>query len=208
MPERRGAEADRMDRDHPDKNKDDRRRSPRFNCAGLAKISNLPSNGIFLPGSVRDLSLSGCAIDTPMAIEFGTRAELVVHVNSSSFRVVGEVRQIRGRSGAGFEFVQLSAAGKDCLANMIDDLARLQAAINKMRSPRPDVDLESLRNGAGGAEFLGVMFRKSFAFPVLNPPAIGVNGSGSEVGTFASAAQKKDEIAKLQPLVISVDLFV
>jgi hypothetical protein len=212
MPERSDAEAGRLHRANLDKglsdtNKD-RRRSPRFNCAGLAKISSLPSNGIFLPGSISDLSLGGCAIDTSPLINFGTRAELVVHVNSSSFRVVGEVKQLRRRTGAGFEFMQLSAAGKDCLANMINDLARLQAAMKKMRSSPPDTDLESLKNGLGGADLLGVIFNKRVALSGMILPATAANDLGSEAPEFEAASQNKDRAAEPQRLVISVDLFV
>ena len=79
---------------------DVRPRNPRFRCGGVAKISLLPSNGLFLSGKILDLSLGGCCVDTPVPIECGARAEIVVHVNSSSFRAVGEVRGIPGNSEA------------------------------------------------------------------------------------------------------------
>lgn len=82
------------------KGDDDRPRNPRFSCGGVAKISLLPSNGLFLSGKILDLSLGGCCVDTPVPIECGARAEIVVHVNSSSFRAVGEVRGIPGNSEA------------------------------------------------------------------------------------------------------------
>jgi hypothetical protein len=65
---------------------DDHPRNPRFSCGGLAKISLLPSTGILFPGKIRDLSLGGCCVDTPVPIECGARAEIVVHANSASFR--------------------------------------------------------------------------------------------------------------------------
>jgi len=82
-----------------------RPRNPRFSCGGLAKISLLPSNGIFLSAKIRNLSLGGCCVDTSVPIECGARAEIVVHVNSSSFRAVGEVRGIHGNSEAGIQFI-------------------------------------------------------------------------------------------------------
>jgi hypothetical protein len=117
-------------------NADDvRPRSPRFSCGGVAKISLLPSNGIFVPGKIRDLSLGGCCVDTPMPIECGARAEILVHVNSASFRAVGEVRGIRGNSEAGIEFVYLSRGGKDLLADLIAELARLQRSYISSKLP-------------------------------------------------------------------------
>ena len=97
---------------------DVRPRNPRFSCGGLAKISVLPSNGLYLSGKILDLSLGGCLVDTAVPIECGARAEIVVHVNSSSFRAVGEVRGIHGNSGAGIQFIYLSRGGKDRLAEL------------------------------------------------------------------------------------------
>src|ERR1039458_2317010 len=106
MPERTGAD-------------EDRRRSPRFTCGGHAEIVCLPSTGILVPGTIRDLSLHGCWVDTSLPIDCGARAEIVVRVNADSFRAVGDVRAVRGPSGAGVEFVHLSAGGKDMLAGLV-----------------------------------------------------------------------------------------
>jgi hypothetical protein len=51
-------------------------------------------------------------------IECGARAEIVVRVNSSSLRAVGEVRGIHGNSEAGIPFICLSRGGKDLLAEL------------------------------------------------------------------------------------------
>ena len=112
----------------------DRRRSARFSCSGDAKISRLPSDGSILPGKIVDLSLGGCCVDTTLPIRCGVRAEIVVRVNAASFRALGEVRAIRGPSGSGMEFVQLSAIGKDLLADLVAELARLQAVMNMLRT--------------------------------------------------------------------------
>jgi PilZ domain len=92
----------------------------------VAKIGLLPSNGLFLSGKIRDLSLGGCCADTPVPMECGARAEIVVHVNSSSFRAVGEVRGIHGNSEAGIQFIYLSGGGKDLLADLLAELARFR----------------------------------------------------------------------------------
>ena len=124
---------------------DDRRDGPRFCCGGHAAIRCLPSDGIVLPGKIRDLSLGGCCVDTTLPIPCGARAELVVRVNAASFRAVGEVRAIRGQSGACLEFVQLSARGKGVLADLVTELARLQAVMNDIKSTRREIDPESFR---------------------------------------------------------------
>ncbi|HKM49180.1 MAG TPA: PilZ domain-containing protein [Terriglobales bacterium] len=124
---------------------EDRRRSPRFTCGGQAKINCLPSDGVILSGTVRDLSLHGCCLEIPQPFDCGVRAEIIVRVNAASFRAVGEVKAIRGPSTAGMEFVHLSAGGRDLLADMVARLARLQAIMNQLRSARREMDAESFR---------------------------------------------------------------
>ena len=124
---------------------ENRPRHPRFNCGGIATFSRLPSNGIFLPGQVRNLSLGGCCVDTTLPMERGVRAELVVHVNSASFRAVGEVRGRRGHSEACIEFVYLSRGGKSLLADVLAELARSEAAVNQLKSARYAEEMELFR---------------------------------------------------------------
>jgi hypothetical protein len=92
---------------------DDRRRSPRFICGGLAKILCLPSDGIYLAGKVRDLSMNGCGIETVSPLECGARAEILLQVSDTSFRAIGQVKAVRGPGGIGMEFIQLSSGGHD-----------------------------------------------------------------------------------------------
>ena len=77
MPEPTNPELTTEEKDRGDK---ERRRAPRFNCGGYVEINWLPSNGIYVPGKVRDLSLHGCCIDTKALIECGMLAEIVVRV--------------------------------------------------------------------------------------------------------------------------------
>ncbi len=193
MPEGSNADNDRAN--------NDRRRSTRFSCGGDAKLTRLPSNGIILPGKIRDLSLHGCLIDTTLPIDCGVRAEIVVRVNAASFRAVGEVKAIRGGSGAGMEFVHLSAVGKDRLSDVIAELARLQAVMNKLRSVRREMDAESFRGQLETGKLQAAML--SERFPVLRTI---LKAEGSEPDQAASG--DKDRIVEAQPLVITVDIFV
>ena len=193
MPERSNADNDRAD--------NDRRRSTRFSCGGDAKLTRLPSNGVILPGKIRDLSLHGCLIDTTLPIDCGMRAEIVVRVNAASFRAVGEVKATRGGSGAGMEFVHLSAVGKDRLSDVIAELARLQAVMNKLRSVRREMDAESFRGQLETGKLQAAML--SERFPVLRTI---LKAEGSEPDQAASG--DKDRIVEAQPLVITVDIFV
>jgi hypothetical protein len=122
----------------------DRRRSPRFACGGQARIVYLPSDGELVAGRLRDLSLGGCGIETVSPLACGTRAELLVRVNASSFRAVGQVRAIRVPFGIGVEFVQLSAGGQDMLVDLVRELERQQAIAKVLRAARRGPDEEVL----------------------------------------------------------------
>jgi len=182
MPERTDAEKDR-------------RRSPRFSCGGQARITPLPSNGIFLPGRVLDLSLHGCRVDTNMPMDCGVRAEFIVRVNTASFRAVGEVRAIRGRFGAGVEFVHLSARGKDMLGDLITQLERVQAVMDRLRAARCEMDAEFLRKQLEAGELQAALL--SMRFPFLKA----IESSERE------AAVGKDSTGEEKPLVVPVNLF-
>ncbi len=178
----------------------DRRRTPRFSCSGGAKITRLPSSGIFLPGTIRDLSLGGCCVDTTLPIDFGVRTEIVVRVNAASFRAVGEVKAIRGGATACMEFVQLSAGGKDLLEDLVAELARLQAVVNKLRAARHGMDAESFRRQLQAGKLQAVRFSERYPF-------LGTILSAEISEQDQAASVGEDRIVKAQPLVIPVDLF-
>src|SRR5208282_20039 len=142
----------------------DRRRSPRFSCGGQAEIVCLPSTGIIVPGTIRDLSLHGCCVSTPQPMDCGAQAEILVRVNSASFRALGKVAATRGRSGAGVEFVQLSTGGKEMLADLIMELARLQALMNRLRSERREIDAGSFRKELEDGRLQAALLSERFPF--------------------------------------------
>jgi len=119
---------------------EDRRRSPRVNCAGLAKIISLPSDGLTGPAKVLNLSLGGCGIETDFPLKSGTRAEILLQVNGSSFRATCQVRALRAPHGIGLEFVHLSTLGQDMLKELIRELARQRAIASTLRMGRRKTD--------------------------------------------------------------------
>ncbi len=187
---------------------DDRRGSPRFSCGGQVTISCLPSDGIVLPGKIRDLSLGGCCVDTTLPIARGARAELVVRVNAASFRAVGEVRAIRGHSGACLEFILLSAGGKGVLADLVTELARLQAVVNDMKATRREIDPESFRRQLDYRRLQATRLSRRFPLLGITLPLESSGGSpgvSPEPDDGASTGKNPREEERL--LVGPVDLF-
>ena len=213
MPERTDADIDCGDIDCRD---NDRRRSARFKCGGEAKISRLPSDGIFVPGKIFDLSLGGCCVDTTLPVDLGVRTEMVVRVNAASFRAVGEVRAIRSHFGAGIEFVHLSAGGKHTLADLVREMARLQAVMNKLKSARREIDAESFRKQLEEGKLQAAMLGERFPFlrSMLRAES-SRERSGESPEESPEESSEADQVASVgkhrivgaQPLVIRVDLF-
>jgi hypothetical protein len=174
---------------------DDRRRSPRFGCDGLAKILCLPSDGVYLAGKIRDLSLNGCGIETVSPLESGARAEILVQVSDTSFRAIGQVKAVRGPGGIGMEFIQLSAGGQDMLVELLRELARQQAIANTLRAARREPDPEQWNQARAALLKESVpMFRRIVASQVPEVSPILVDRS----------ALILDEESKVTPL----DLFI
>ena len=178
---------------------EDRRRTVRFNCGGQAQVSPLPSSGIVMPGTIRDLSLHGCWVEIPHPIDCGVRAEILVRVNAASFRAVGEVRAVRGQSGAGLEFVHLSSGGKDLLGDLIAQLARLQALMNKLKADRRKMDAESFRRELEAGKLEAMALSKRFPF------------LGTTFSAMNLEEEKTNSAGELpsgeEPMVVPVNLF-
>ncbi len=188
--------------DMPERPKDEkeRRSTPRFNCDGQAKISLLPSDGIFLPGKIRDLSLAGCCLDTKVPIEFGTRAEVVVRINAASFRAVGIVKALREHdSGAGIEFVRLSAGGKDLLSELVSELARLRAIIDNLMLARQEIDAKRFRKQVEAGKLHAALFAARYPFLTTT--------LSTEISEQEESAPASKQLIADAPKVIPVDLF-
>jgi len=105
----------------------ERRRSSRYRCSGLAEVLRIPATGTAVKATVSDLSLHGCRILTDCPFEFGVSLELLLQVKSISFRATGNVKVVLGTAGIGIEFTQMSAGGQRRLAELLADLDRLSS---------------------------------------------------------------------------------
>ena len=184
----------------------ERRRSPRFSCGGYANISCLPSDGIVLRGTIRDVSLGGCHVDTALRIDCGARAEILVRVNAASFRALGEVKAVRGNSGVGLEFVQLSAGGKDMLSELVTDLARLEAVVNKLKGMRREIDAESFREELQQARLQAMLLGNGL--PLFRATVRAENSQKNDLeSSDSNRVVEVGSDVQQQPLVVTVDLF-
>jgi PilZ domain len=200
-PDGGGTDSGGTHRDGPEQN---RRRSARFSCSGDAKITLLPSDGLFLPGKILDLSLHGCRVDTNLRFDCGVRAEIVLRVNDAAFRAIGEVKELREGAGAGIEFVQLSSSGKDTLMDLIKELAKLQAAMNRLTSARREIDRGSFRRQLAEGKFQAERLSSRFAAVTK---AMSNENEDSREDFQPELASPQERIGDEHPLVIDVDVF-
>jgi hypothetical protein len=175
-------------------------------------LNRLPSDGIILAGSIRDLSLHGCCVEIDLPMDPGVRAEIVVHVNAASFRAVGEVKRLHQGFGAGVEFVHLSVGGRDMLAETIARLAKMQAVVHKMKSSRREMSAEAFRREMQEGTVFGMAGTAMLKGRLSFPPAI-VTAESADEGRDANQTSQasftgKGRIEDVQPIVIEVDVIV
>jgi hypothetical protein len=153
-------------------------------------------------------------------MDCGARAEIIVRVNAASFRAVSAVKAIRGRSGAALEFVHLSAGGKGLLADMVTDLARLQAVMYKLKSGRREKDAKSFRKQLEEGRLQAAMLSERFPFLGTMLQAESSEESPRESSGKSSTESPEEisppdqlrsgrqgRIVEARPFVITVDLF-
>lgn len=102
-----------------DRRRDDRRRHTRFRVAGKACVSRI---GAVQGGraEVRDISLSGCSLQTSMPLYVGHRVTLLINLAETQIESSGVVRaSCSHQSVVGIEFTSMSAADRQELAHMI-----------------------------------------------------------------------------------------
>jgi hypothetical protein len=101
----------------------ERRKTQRVPCEGKGEVIVL-GGALQFSGEVRDLSVSGCLLETnkKFVLERGTQLEIVLDVNRVHFRVAGGVRSNSSSRGVGFEFMHLSSRSAEQLRQLVEEL--------------------------------------------------------------------------------------
>ncbi|RXH56427.1 PilZ domain-containing protein [Granulicella sibirica] len=101
------------------------RRHVRVGYSGGTVTVRCNLSGPFLPGSLIDISISGCLIlmQDPLPVTPSQVIELHFDLNSLAFRVLGFVRHARKPRQIGVEFHHLSEQARSDLEGFIDYFA-------------------------------------------------------------------------------------
>lgn len=184
----------------------ERRRSPRFNCGGRATLYRLPFDGKSIPANLRNLSCGGLCVDVTQPVEPGARAEVVVCVNSVSFRAAALVRNQKETSGTSLQFVQLGTVAKEVLDDLLARLAKVQALNRKLRTARIDEDLEQMLS-----EERMLVEQKQFRAFVAGNCGVWVarerKGADSEAQVQGVQQEPEAKAEVVVPQLIEIDLF-
>ncbi|HEY1502106.1 MAG TPA: PilZ domain-containing protein [Acidobacteriaceae bacterium] len=109
--------------------KENRRRHPRFQCAGEAEIRGLTSL-LQRKGKIANLSLNGCLLEVSIRHSFhsGEIAEVIFCVRQLSFRMQGIIRQAHSDQVVGVQFTLVTERARRQLLELIDELAEIAEA--------------------------------------------------------------------------------
>lgn len=107
--------------------KDERRAHPRLNCKGVAIVAILRVEAK-IPGTLLDLSVSGCCIqlNSPMPYLETPQVEVHLTLKGTSLRVAGIVRQIKSEQCVGIEFIELSSRKAEQIGALFAELSEMQ----------------------------------------------------------------------------------
>ncbi len=111
----------------PKCHQDERRKQPRLHCKGVAEISVL-SVKAKIPGTLLDLSVSGCCIHSslPLPSIENPFVEVHLHVKGISLRLAGVVRHVRKDHRAGIEFVDVTSRKAEQIKELIQELLEME----------------------------------------------------------------------------------
>ena len=101
----------------------ERRKHARYVCDGQAVVS-LPHGGLRVSGRVRDLSVSGCFVESAsINLERGTQVEVYFETERLHFRVAGNVTVLRKGNGVGVAFLNPSPRLARQIRELVKELA-------------------------------------------------------------------------------------
>jgi c-di-GMP-binding flagellar brake protein YcgR len=124
----------------------ERRRYVRYNCAGTARFWE-EGNELTLTGRVNEISMGGCYIEIMAPLRVGALLRLELELKLRTIRVHGVVRSSQAASGMGIELTRMTPFEAEKLHRVIAELSG-----ETEPAPSPAEQLETLgSNGLGEA---------------------------------------------------------
>ena len=134
----------------------DRRRSPRFKCAGSAEFAAEDSN-VRMWGTLTDISLRGCYVEMSTTFPVDTKVELVLEALGIRLRARGTVRISYPFLGMGILITEIEPDQKVLLEQLLSALAKTNNLSNPEVTPQHSAN--DLFVGADPIAFLNELKR-------------------------------------------------
>ena len=143
----------------------DRRRSPRFKCAGSAEFTAEDSN-VRMWGTLTDISLRGCYVEMSTTFPVDTKVELILEALGIRFRARATVRISYPFLGMGILFTEIAPDQKVLLEKLLSALAKITNPSQPEETPHNSAD--DLFVGADPIAFLNELKRFFDSKPLLS----------------------------------------
>ena len=143
----------------------DRRRSPRFKCAGSAEFTAEDSN-VRMWGTLTDISLRGCYVEMSTTFPVDTKVALVLEASGIRFRARGTVRISYPFLGMGILITEIEPDQKVLLEQLLSALAKNSSSSQPEATPHNSAN--DLFVGADPIAFLNELKRHFDGKPLLS----------------------------------------
>jgi len=105
-----------------ERREEERRRQPRYSCAGSAKLWEV-GNQHSSAGRVNEISRGGCYVEIMAPMRTGTAIRLEVSVSGRTLHLEGIVRTSQPMFGMGVEFTRMAPAEAERLCHIVSELS-------------------------------------------------------------------------------------
>jgi hypothetical protein len=143
----------------------DRRRSPRFKCAGSAEFTAEDGN-VRMWGTLTDISLRGCYVEMSTTFPVDTKVALVLEASGIRFRARGTVRISYPFLGMGILMSEIEPDQKVLLEQLLSALAKSSSSSQPEATPYNSAN--DLFVGADPIAFLNDLKRHFDGKPLLS----------------------------------------
>ena len=127
---------------------EERRRHPRHNCAGTAKLWENGSEHS-IAGRINEISRGGCYVEMMSPTRTGTAIRLELSVCGRMLRLEGIVRTSKPTIGMGVEFTRMAPADAERLCHIVSELA------GEVPGPSPEPAAETPELSTASRERVG-----------------------------------------------------
>jgi hypothetical protein len=119
----------------------DKRKSPRYKCAGSARIQEI-GGAVATWATFADISMHGCYVETAAPHRVGATLALKLDANGFRVEVTGEARVIYPGLGMGISFTKISDENRERLRALVRSISRPSVILGSLSlgsrvEPRP-----------------------------------------------------------------------